>query len=145
MKQINPNSVAIQDNVRSYFDAILPTSSIIAVYLFGSHANGNANDASDVDIGVYFDPLAFKKDPVRTSAPAYITAAQSGIATEKKIDVTILNTASLEIAYEVITTGILIVQNDMDKRFDFEIAIKGMYFDFRPFLETIRSKSVAAL
>ena len=134
MKQIISKSKAIQDSIRSYFDTILPTSSIIAVYLFGSYANGTANDASDIDIGVYFEPSAYKKDPIGTSSQAYLAAAKTGMDTERKTDITFLNTASLEIAYEVITTGILIVQKDLEKRLDYEIALKGMYFDFRTFL-----------
>jgi hypothetical protein len=38
----------------------------------------------------------------------------------------------------VITTGKLLYENDPDDRFEYEIALKGMYFDFKPFLDELR-------
>jgi hypothetical protein len=60
-------------------------------------------------------------------------------------DVTILNASSLEIAYEVVTTGKCLFELDPDMRMEYELKIKGMYFDFKPFLEELRAKSLAHL
>jgi hypothetical protein len=42
-----------------------------------------------------------------------------------------LNETSVETAYKVITTGKLSYENDPDDRLEYEIALKGMYFDGR--------------
>jgi len=59
----------------------------------------------------------------------------------KKTDVIILNSSSLEIAYEVIKTGRCLYEYDIDIRLEYEAKIRGMYFDFRPFLMDFRSKT----
>jgi len=53
--------------------------------------------------------------------------------------VVILNAASVETAYQVITTGELLYEKDAADRLEYEIALKGMYFDFKPFLDELRS------
>jgi len=145
MEPIYTDSAIILKNARKSFEAVLPDSAIIAVYIFGSQVKGPVQNASDIDIAVLFDETAYKNDPIGTSAPAYLAATRTGLATASKTDVTILNTASLEIAYEVITSGICLVQTDGEKRIAYEIALRGMYFDFKPFLEKIRSECITSL
>ena len=77
--------------------------------------------------------------------PAHLIAAHVGVEFKKETDVTILNSSSLEIAYEVVTSGKCLFELDLDLRMEYEIKIKGMYFDFRPFLEELRAKSLAHL
>jgi len=135
----------INEKVRKYFEAILPSSEIITVYIFGSQVRGSIQNASDIDIAILFDEPAYKNDPIGTSAPAYLAATRVGLATALETDVTILNTASLEIAYEVITSGICLVNTDEEKKITYEITLRGMYYDFKPFLEEIRSECIASL
>ena len=120
-------------------------TSIVSVYLFGSILKGNAGKASDIDLAFLLDEKAYKSDPIIAMSPAHLIAAQVGLKFDKETDVTILNSASLEIAYEVVTTGKCIFEMDPDLRMEYEIKIKGMYFDFRPFLEELRAKSLAHL
>jgi predicted nucleotidyltransferase len=109
------------------------------VYLFGSCIKGEAEKASDIDLSFLLDEQAYKTDPIDAMSPAHLIAAQFGMKVDKETDVTILNSTSLEIAYEVVTTG------DPDMRMEYELKIKGMYFDFKPFLEELRAKSLAHL
>jgi hypothetical protein len=51
----------------------------------------------------------------------------------------------LEIAYEVVSTGRCIYELNSDKRLEYEAKIRGMYFDFKPFLEELRAKSLTQL
>jgi hypothetical protein len=60
-------------------------------------------------------------------------------------DATILNAASLGIAYEVVTTGRCLLENGADKRMAYEIALRGMYLDFKPFLEELRANCMRDL
>jgi len=145
MENTYSDSAVILTKVRKCFEAILSNSKVIAVYIFGSQVKSHSKDTSDIDIAVLFDETAYKNDPISTSALAYLAATRAGLATAFKTDVTILNTASLEIAYEVITSGICLVETDEEKRITYEIAIKGLYFDFKPFLEGIRSERIASL
>jgi len=78
-------------------------------------------------------------------SPAHLIAAKVGMQLDRETDVTILNSASPEMAYEVVTSGKCLFELDPDLRMEYEIKIKGMYFDFRPFLEELRAKSLAHL
>lgn len=46
---------SIENSVNRYKDAVLSKFSPKAIILFGSYANGNAHDDSDIDIAVVFD------------------------------------------------------------------------------------------
>ena len=120
-------------------------SLIVSVYLFGSILKGNADKASDIDLAFLLDEKVYKSDPIITMFPAHLIAAHVGVEFNKETDVTILNSSSLEIAYEVVTSGKCLFELDLDLRMEYEIKIKGMYFDFRPFLEELRAKSLAHL
>jgi len=120
-------------------------TSIVSVYLFGSISKGNAGKASDIDLAFLLDEKVYKPDPIITMSPAHLIAAHVGVEFNKETDVTILNSSSLEIAYEVVTSGKCLFELDSDLRMEYEIKIKGMYFDFRPFLVELRAKSLAHL
>ena len=120
-------------------------TSIVCVYLFGSILKGKAGKKSDIDLAFLLDEKAYKSDAIIAMSPAHLIAAKVGTQLDRETDVTILNSASLEIAYEVVTTGKCIFEIDPDLRMEYEIKIKGMYFDFRPFLEELRAKSLAHL
>jgi hypothetical protein len=64
---------------------------------------------------------------------------------DRETDVTILNSASLEMAYEVVTSGKCLFELDPDMRMEYELKIKGMYFDFKPFPEELRAKRLARI
>ena len=65
-------------------------------------------------------------------------AARMGASLERTVDVTVLNSASLEIAYEVVTSGECLFESDPERRLEYELKIRGMYFDFRPFIHELR-------
>jgi hypothetical protein len=88
---------------------------------------------------------SYKADSVAAIAPVYLAATRAGMALDRETDVTILNGASLEIAYEILTSGHCILETDPGKRLEYEIAVKGMYFDFKPFLDKLRKDCIKAL
>ncbi len=120
-------------------------TSIVSVYLFGSLLKDNAGKTSDIDLAFLLDEKVYKSDPIITMSPAHLIAAKVGMQFDMESDVTILNSASLEIAYEVITSGKCVYESELDLRLEYEIKIKGMYFDFKPFLEDLRSKRLARI
>ncbi len=122
-----------------------PESFIAAVYLFGSHAREQAREDSDIDMAFLLDEKAYKSDPFQTSSSAYIIAADVGTRLGKNTDVAILNSSSIEMTYEIITTGICLYERDRERRFEYEAAARGMYFDFKPFIEQLRSDCLRRL
>jgi len=114
---------------------------ILIVYLFGSSLEKNIKAASDIDFAFLLEAEEYRNDPIIASYPAYVTASNIGLKFNKKTDVIILNSSSLEIAYEVIKTGRCLYEYDIDIRLEYEAKIRGMYFDFRPFLMDLRSKT----
>ena len=118
---------------------------IVSVYLFGSILKGNAGKTSDIDLAFLLDEKAYKSDAIIAMSPAHLIAAKVGMQLDRETDVTILNSASLEMAYEVVTSGKCLFELDPDMRMEYELKIKGMYFDFKPFLEDLRSKRLARI
>ena len=73
--------------------AALPN--LLAIYLFGSHAQGNAGPDSDIDIAVL---VAGKLDPLQL----WELAQEIG----PNLDILDLRTASTVMQYQIITTGL---------------------------------------
>jgi predicted nucleotidyltransferase len=119
--------------------ALSARKTIRAVYLFGSVLDEDRfKSCSDIDMAFLLNHSLYKKDPLTASYDAYIIATRVSDKTDRQTDVVILNAASVETAYQVITTGKLLYENDPDDRLEYEIALKGMYFDFKPFLDELR-------
>ncbi len=118
---------------------------VIAVYLFGSYATGLAQESSDIDLAFLLDEKRYRLDAFESSSGAHLVAAHMALLLDAEIDVTVLNGASMEMAYEVVTTGICLYDADSDRRFGYEAKVRGMYFDFKPFLDSLRKQYVDGL
>ncbi|MGA2259925.1 MAG: nucleotidyltransferase domain-containing protein [Acidobacteriota bacterium] len=103
---------------------------IIALYLFGSQARGTASRLSD--IGVLFQSRidASRYFPLRLE---YIARVMGLLRTER-VDVVILNNASLHLAYEIMSHGTLLLDRDPRQRVAFEADRIRRFLDFKPFL-----------
>jgi predicted nucleotidyltransferase len=77
---------------------------LLAIWLFGSRARGTARPDSDVDLGVLCDP------PLGIERPRWIDvlSRESGI----EVDVIDLAIANATLAWEVVTSGRLVVERD---------------------------------
>ncbi len=126
-------------------EIISKKSNIIAVYVFGSVARAQEKDSSDIDLAFLLDEDHYKKDAFMATSPAYLAAAKASMKFDRKTDVLILNSASIEMAYQIITGGIRIYEKDKEERIEYEIKIRGMYFDFMPFIRELRSRCIARL
>jgi len=122
-----------------------PSAPIVAVYLFGSFLKTKINKKSDIDLAFLLDEIAHNSDPIEAMSAAHLIAARVGMKFDKETDVIILNSASLEIAYEVVSTGRCIYELNSDNRLEYEAKIRGMYFDFKPFLQELRTRSLTRL
>ena len=135
----------ITDNLIRYFNASPVDDSIIAVYLFGSCIKDGIEKASDIDLAFLLDEQAYKADPIKTMYPTHLIAAGIGTQFDKETDVTILNSSSLEVAYEIMVTGKCIYESNPEAGLNYGIKIRGMYFDFKPFITELRLNSLAKL
>lgn len=102
--------------------------SVVAVYLYGSRARGDAAPKSDVDLGVLL------------SAPP--PATLRGVAREMEdtlervlhlpVQVVVLNTAPADLTHRVFRDGILLLDRDRAARLRFEVQSRNEYFDLAP-------------
>lgn len=119
--------------------------SLIAIYLFGSYAAGSPNPRSDLDLAFLYDARTYRRDPFATSASAHLFAARLAVLLDLETDVVILNSASVELAYEVVTTGVCIFAADADKKVEHEILARSLYYDFKPFLDELRARRIQSI
>lgn len=98
------------------------------IYLFGSRATGRETKVSDFDIAVLIN-----------KAKAYnlkklildLIFDFSQIVHSDKIDLVILNKASLAVQYNVISDGEILYELDPEIRYDYEVKVISLYLDFK--------------
>ena len=133
-------------DLQQYISEIIQKDSdIFAVYVFGSVARAQEKDSSDIDLAFLLDEDHYKKDAFMATSPAYLAAAKASMKFDRKTDVVILNSASIEMAYQIITGGIRIYEKDKIQPLEYEIKIRGMYFDFMPFIMELRTQCLVRL
>jgi predicted nucleotidyltransferase len=108
-----------------------------AAYLFGSRADVTATPDSDYDFGILLREALDFEEAVLLEMD--IAEELSGVLGQK-VDIVILNSASIELKFLIIKRGILIYSGDDDLRTDFEdVAIRD-YLDFKPVLDAYRKE-----
>lgn len=104
-----------------------------AAYLFGSQANGYANEKSDVDIAVLVSSGLSKEE--RFNLRIHLIGLFSKVF-HKDADVVVLNDiSSLFFQYMILREGQLVYEKSESARLDFSTKTLGRYFDFQPFLD----------
>lgn len=106
---------------------------VVAAYLFGSHARGEATVESDWDVGIWL------KNAPRTFAEYPLELAEE-LTTELgvPIDVVVLNDAPSDLVHRVLRDGILLVDRDRSGRIQLEVRARNDYFDMLPIRTTYR-------
>ena len=95
---------------------------ICLAYLFGSCASGAARPGSDVDVAILFDHLP-------TPALLDRLTENLGAATERRVDLVVLNVAPPLLAREVVARGRLVMCRNEDERVRFETRTTARYQD----------------
>jgi len=107
----------------------------VAVYLFGSRARGDARADSDLDLALLL--------PDGRSLPASeridLINLLEGLAGER-VDLLLLNSASLPLQFEIIKAGVILFQSSFDARTDFEDIVIRDYLDLEVMLERSRQE-----
>jgi len=112
---LNMENVLIE-KIRSYFAG---KDEVVAVYLFGSHAEGKARRSSDVDIGILLNPN--DSDAFLEKQTEYLK--ELGRLLRKDIHPVILNTAGEMLMQQIFVKGKCILDNEHRKHAEFRMVM----------------------
>ncbi|WP_066637988.1 type VII toxin-antitoxin system MntA family adenylyltransferase antitoxin [Desulfolucanica intricata] len=126
----------IEHNVEEYIPLLAEKAKwdddIIAMYLFGSYAEGKQTPVSDIDLAVLLDrdfssKLYFEKK-------LDILSTTTSILKTDEVDLVILNQAPPALAYRVLCKGKLLYEKPEAKaqRVNFQVRTCDRYFDYKP-------------
>ena len=107
-------------------------SEVESAYLFGSVAVGTERKESDMDIAVRLDDRLTAEEMGRSR---FDLVDLMEYAVGRKIDLVILNTASLKLIHQVLTYGKRFYANNMEKERAFEVRKRQEYFDFKYYID----------
>lgn len=127
----------VSETVNKQLANLFNRERILAVYLYGSRADGTAHEQSDYDLGVLLRELPTFDETVKMELRVAEEAAK---IVSSDVDVITLNTATIEQRFLVIKRGVLIYSSDDNLRTDFEDVVMRDYLDFKPFLDTFRQE-----
>jgi len=103
---------------------------VVAVYLFGSTARGEATSRSDLDIAVL---LAAPSDsPSENWHRQAILAEELRKIMGRPVDVVVLNRAPPLLCHQILREGRLIYERDAAARIEFEVRAGKIYADLQP-------------
>jgi len=110
---------------------------IMAIYLFGSRAEGAPSFKSDIDIGIIL------KDTSRLEDTRYLYKTiyneLSNVFPRNELDIVFLQKAPVPLQYNAITSGRALYEDDPVTKADYEQDIINKYLDFKPMLDYIDS------
>jgi predicted nucleotidyltransferase len=131
------DKIKIEDKLPALKEFLGSRKEILAVYLFGSYGTKYQTNLSDIDLAVLVSnsvtpDLAYQLD---------LSAQLADIIQEEDIDVVILNTVSVVLQFEVLSTGKLLYERNHElvcdflervlKEYgDFQIDLKQFYYDY---------------
>lgn len=124
----------ISELLSEAFQRLAPVYGVIASYLYGSHARGEARPNSDIDVAVLLEN-GEKSSPLKLLKLGRELEKQTGL---KNIDVRLLNDAPLAARGRILTEGRLLYSGEDNARVDFEVRTRSLYFEFAPHLSLIR-------
>ncbi len=136
------NKQKIADIFRSMLKHDQIPAEVVAIYIYGSAVIGRLREDSDIDVGLLASHRIdeFKRLEVISKIEALFSDIAKTVAID--LDVSILDLrakyAALQLQYVVITSGELLFERDVSERMDFENMIKGEFFDFEPFVQSLR-------
>ena len=116
---------------------------ILEAYLFGSHARGQAQPHSDVDVAVYVDE-ARAHDGAWGYQSQLTTDLMVALGTND-VDVVVLNRASILLYHRVLRDGVRFLSRDLRATTNRAGQALSRYFDFLPQLDKMeRARRYAA-
>ncbi len=111
---------------------------IPAAYLFGSRSSGEFDAESDIDVAVILHSGLSAVEAFWETAG--IKEALEDVFRPTRVDVLDFERIPCRIAHEILKTGILVAQNDEDRRVEVEARRQSEYLDFLPRLRYYRKE-----
>lgn len=106
---------------------------VCLLYLFGSQVDGMLGPMSDFDLAVLVDRAAAGRRVQARLAHELARALQTD-----RVDLVLLNRASIELAYAIIAQGQVLYERDVATRVEYEATVLSRYSDFLPVLRRQR-------
>jgi predicted nucleotidyltransferase len=103
---------------------------VVAAYVFGSTARGDAGAASDLDLGLVLAALPSAAEQLQLGGIADLIAAEIGVA----VDLVVMNDAPVDLVHRILRDGELVIETDRGARIRFEVRARHDYFDLAPHL-----------
>ena len=107
----------LNEKISKIIEIIKSDPNVIAIYLFGSHAKGEATPLSDIDIAVILEN------------PTPESEADIGSLSSPEIDVVLFHRLPLHIRYEVFKYGKEIFARDEEKLLEIKLRVLRDYLD----------------
>lgn len=129
----------LEETLADFFRA--RASSVVAVYLFGSHASGNSLPSSDVDVAVLFehsdrDFLHARVEEILQRLPRLL---------RKDVHPVVMNSAGETLMKQILSKGRCIVVNDERKLAEFIMNAYSRIADFDYYLKRMQSGLVRSV
>lgn len=116
----------VAERLRAAFESAPP--SVVAAYLFGSVARGDARRGSDVDVAVLFSaPL----EAALGNAASRLEGDLERVL-RRPVQVVELNRAPADLVHRVLRDGRILLDRDREARIQFEVRARNEYFDLEP-------------
>ncbi|HEX3594370.1 MAG TPA: HepT-like ribonuclease domain-containing protein [Polyangiaceae bacterium] len=110
---------------------------LVAAYLFGSRARGEARPGSDTDVALL---LATTPEPTLNAQP-FGVATDLELLLGSPVDLLVLNQSPVDLVHRVLRDGVLLVESDRSARIAFEVRARNQYFDLLPILRRYRRQA----
>ncbi len=118
----------LSHKVLNIIETIKSHPDVIAIYLFGSHAKGEANPMSDIDIAVIVEN------------PTPESEADIGSLSTPELDIVLFHRLPLHIKSEVFRDGKELFVRDEEKLADIKFRVMREYLDTSPMYRQISSE-----
>ncbi|MCK5233987.1 MAG: nucleotidyltransferase domain-containing protein [Candidatus Aenigmarchaeota archaeon] len=113
-----------------------------AAYLFGSHARGDTGPLSDIDVAILLDKRLSGKERFRIQLK--IISDVTEILGTDKVDVVVLNDASLLLKHNAIKEGVVLAESETE-RVAFEVRIMQEYRDMKYYFDLHAKKALSRI
>ncbi len=124
----SPSSEQLE-KLRSFFSA---RNEVVAVYLFGSVAEGFARSDSDVDIAVLLERSSLPESFLEYRAR--LNEDLEGIF-HRRVETVVLNRSSPLLAFQVIRKGKLVYESDPEERALYQMHLMSRYYDYKRYFD----------
>jgi len=114
-------------------DILADLKEISLVYLFGSRIEGRLGPMTDYDLGVLIDRGADVGQVHARFTHELVRALQTD-----RVDVVVLNSAPIGLAYAIIAQGKVLYERNVVARVEYEAQVMSRYGDYLPVLRAQR-------